>query len=121
MLSGGKFVVFFTGLLQYLAKNIALLVPSGRATKKKNFFTILLNYVVGWQIRSLLTGLLQYLAKIMAFLVQHFFWFFLAKPISAILRLKNKKKEKKVPMATKLEDAGPLKNITFFVAYLIIL
>ena len=36
-------------------------------------FTILFNYVVGWQNRSFLVGLLQYLAKNMALLVQHFF------------------------------------------------
>ena len=30
---------------------------------KNTYFTVLLNYVVGWQSRSFLAGLLQYLAK----------------------------------------------------------
>ena len=54
-----------------------------------NDFTILLNYVVGWQIRRFL-GLLQYLAKNMAFVVQKFGENFSCQnPFSAILRLKN--------------------------------
>ena len=53
-----------------------------------NDFTILLDYVVGWKIRSSLTGFLQYFAKNMAFSIQKCLGFFGQNPFSAILRLK---------------------------------
>ena len=69
-----------------------------------NDFTILLNYVVGWQSRSLLTGLLPYLAKNIALLIQNFSRriFFGQNPFSAILRFK-KRTEKQVLMAKNLQ------------------
>ena len=67
-------------------------------------FSILLNYVVGWQSRSFLTGLLQYLAKNMALLVQIFWGEFsiCQNPFSAIRRLK------------KSSDGRATKKRTFF-------
>ena len=61
-----------------------------------NDFTILLNYVVGWQCRSFLTDLLQSLAKNMAPLVQKCLdeTFFVKIRFSDILRLKKKRMKK---------------------------
>ena len=59
----------------------------------------MLNYVVGWQCRSLLTCMLQYLATNVALLVQNFMGdFILSKFVFGYFK---SKKRKKVPMTTK--------------------